>query len=73
MRPFWGDPAGRRLMRHFREGLDNLWASLRGRTSLAILGLADCVPPRPAIRARAHFGSLLCRSGSVGVEAASCG
>ena len=33
--------------------LDHLCASLRGRTSLTLLALADRVPPRPAIRARA--------------------
>ena len=37
-----------------------------------LLPLADRVPPRVAIRARADFGSLLCKSGSLAVEAASC-
>jgi hypothetical protein len=36
-----------------------------------LFALADRVPPRPAIRARADFGSLLCKSGSLAVEAAS--
>ena len=43
------------------------------RASLTLLALAGRVPPRPAIRARADFGSLLCKSGSLALEAASWG